>query len=98
MNAEGSEFKDRVTGFARKAMRGRSSTDATVSVTIDIWFKTLRNDLDGPVKLILDSLEGVVYENDRQVVALSVYKHLDRKTPSMRIDVREVADANATES
>jgi Holliday junction resolvase RusA-like endonuclease len=98
MNAEGKEFKGRVSAFAKKAMRGRDpETEAPIMVTVDIWFRSKRNDLDGPLKLILDSLEGVVYGNDRQVVALHAHKHHHKTIPSIRIAVNEVPNATEEE-
>jgi Holliday junction resolvase RusA-like endonuclease len=40
-------------------------------VKVDLWFSVLRaGDVDNYSKLVLDALQGVVLENDRQVVEL----------------------------
>jgi Holliday junction resolvase RusA-like endonuclease len=44
-------------------------------VLVDFWFKSAANDVDGPIKLVLDALQGHVYANDRQVVYVSAGKH-----------------------
>jgi Holliday junction resolvase RusA-like endonuclease len=75
MSAEGKAFKNAIALHARRAMSGRSLIEGPVSVMVDFWFKTHANDVDGPLKLVLDSLQGHVYPNDRQVVHVSAAKH-----------------------
>ena len=75
MSAEGKAFKAGVTLAARRAMNGKAATTEPVSVLIDFWFRTMASDVDGPVKLVLDALQGVCFKNDRQVVYVSAGKH-----------------------
>ena len=58
-----------------------------VVVEVTFYFPSSVNDIDGPVKLLLDSLQGLVYLNDRQVVHLAINKDLDRKSPRTEIVV-----------
>lgn len=66
--------------------------DGGVRVDLALHFDSMRPDLDGPIKLILDALQGVKPKggseriggclvNDRQVRELRVVRHLDRKQP-----------------
>ena len=75
MTEAGKTFKEMVSFEARRSMKGKKVLTGPVSVLLDIWFASRRSDLDGPVKLVLDSLNGIVWEDDRQVVELSVGKH-----------------------
>jgi Holliday junction resolvase RusA-like endonuclease len=75
MTAAGKAFKAAVQKAAQEAMRGCFPMSGPIVVLLDFWFKTTANDIDGPVKLVLDALQGIVYLNDRQVVSLSVAKH-----------------------
>ena len=75
MTEAGKTFKEVVAFEARRSMKGHKRLEGPVSVMMDIWFASRRSDLDGPVKLVLDSLNGIVWEDDRQVVELSVGKH-----------------------
>jgi len=77
MTEAGKNFKEFVAFEAKKAMRGKDRLNApiAVSVLIDFWFARTNSDIDGPVKLVLDSLNGIVWEDDKQVVELSVGKH-----------------------
>lgn len=87
MSVEGREFKSLIGLFARKAMRGTKPLICDVSVTIDFFYPSARNDIDGPVKLVLDSLQPDVLLNDRQVVELAIRKYVDRDNPRTSVVV-----------
>jgi Holliday junction resolvase RusA-like endonuclease len=93
MTDDGVEFKERIRFFARQAMRGRIPYTGEVSVVLDLHYKTRRNDIDGPIKLILDALQGIAYPNDRQVSALTVYKRHDPTHPRTMIQVAPLEGA-----
>ena len=59
-----------------RPVRGREMFGGNVKVTIDVWFRTGRNDVDGPVKLILDSLNDIVWNDDRQITTYTVSKYI----------------------
>ena len=57
-----------------------------VVVTIRIWYASRRPDLDE--SLILDLLQGVTYENDRQVKEKHIYwMGVDKANPRCEIEV-----------
>lgn len=51
-------------------------------VKVSLWWRpsSRRGDLDNRLKVILDALQGALYENDRQVVELHAYR-LDATKP-----------------
>lgn len=57
-----------------------------VSVTITIYYASRRPDLDESV--ILDCMQGFIYENDRQVKEKHVYHRLDKVNPRAEITVQ----------
>jgi len=60
-----------------------------VKVTITIWYASRRPDLDESV--ILDCLQGVAYENDRQVKEKHIYwAGVDRDNPRSEITVEKI--------
>lgn len=67
----------RVQALARrmKPMMG------AVGVTMHVYRRQRRGDLDGFQKLLLDALQGVAYENDSQVTELHAYRHEDPSDP-----------------
>lgn len=56
--------------------RNRSNAQLTRSALLNSW-PTMRPDIDNLVKFVLDSLNGVVYHDDRQVVKVVAYKMRD---------------------
>ena len=56
-----------------------------LAITMHIYYASRRPDLDE--SLILDLMQGVVYENDRQVKERHTYWHLDPDSPRAEIEV-----------
>ena len=64
-------------------------TDQPVELVF-IWYckKGCRGgDLDNRLKVILDALEGIVYENDKQVVKITAEKVLNAGMDKAKIEV-----------
>lgn len=65
-----------------------------VVVTIRIWYASRRPDLDE--SLILDLLQGVAYENDRQVKEKHIYwMGVDKDSPRCEIIVEKIKDSKS---
>lgn len=62
-----------------------------VKVTLRIFYRTQRPDLDESV--VLDVLQGYAYENDRQVREKHVYHGIDRENPRTVFHVEALDDA-----
>jgi Holliday junction resolvase RusA-like endonuclease len=76
--------------FKQQCVGGTSrQIDGDVSVTIRIWYASRRPDLDE--SLILDLLQGVAYENDRQVKEKHIYwMPVDKANPRCEIVVEKI--------
>ena len=61
-----------------------------LKITLHIWYASRRPDLDE--SLILDLLQGRVYENDRQVKERHCYWHLDPENPRTFFTVEKIAE------
>jgi Holliday junction resolvase RusA-like endonuclease len=61
-----------------------------LKITLHIWYASRRPDLDE--SLILDLLQGVIYENDRQVKERHCYWHLDPENPRTFLTVEKMAE------
>ena len=55
-----------------------------------------RVDLDNLSKSVLDGMNGIVYEDDRQVVKLYLEKYYDKDRPGVMVTVKELVDENNT--
>ena len=56
-------------------------------ITIRVYRKAKRGDLDNYLKLLLDTLEGFAYYNDRQIVEIHGYRFDDRINPRVEVEV-----------
>ena len=89
------EYRAVVQEAARSAMNGRKPITSEVSATIKLYRRykpTARNygDCDNHVKSILDGLNGIAYEDDRQVVRCLVVKFQDKENPHAEITLESV--------
>lgn len=76
------------SAFKLQARAGRL-IEGDVAVHIKIWYASRRPDLDE--SLILDLLQGVAYENDRQVKEKHIYWGLDKENPRCEIRVEPIS-------
>ena len=65
LSHQGKDWKIKAGWEARKHWKGEPSKRA-FAVNIDIYVKYTR-DVDSSSKLLLDAMQGIVYENDSQV-------------------------------
>ena len=89
------EYQAVVQQVARSAMGGREPLSGEVSAVIKLYRRykpTARNygDCDNHVKSILDGLNGIAYEDDRQVVRCLVVKFQDKENPHAEITLESV--------
>jgi Holliday junction resolvase RusA-like endonuclease len=71
---EANRYRDAVIFAAKYAMRGREKFAGEVEARLLFVYPTARNDIDGAIKPTLDALNGIVWQDDRQVVRLAVEK------------------------
>jgi hypothetical protein len=63
--------------------------EGDLGADIDIFYGSKRPDLDE--SLILDAMQGKIYDNDRQIKVKNIRWHLDRALPRAFIQVWELA-------
>jgi Holliday junction resolvase RusA-like endonuclease len=76
-----------VAMFKQQAASRLQLFEGDVAVHLTIYYASRRPDLDE--SLILDLLQGVAYENDRQVKEKHIYWGLDKENPRCEITVRQ---------
>lgn len=81
-----------LVGYEALAVRGDGRMLAG-NLALSLWF-TLpdrrRGDCDNYCKGLLDGLQGVLYENDRQITDLDAHLRIDPDQPGVTIMLREV--------
>ena len=82
--------------FKQQARPLQKLMTGDVKVTMVIHYASRRPDLDE--SLILDLLQGVVYENDRQVKIKHIYWALDPNNPRTYIVVDKIAEVSPKKS
>ena len=78
------EYKDEISARARIIMKDKLPLKGNIFLGIKLYSKypplaKRYGDVDNHAKAIMDALNGIVYEDDSQVVGLSVEKHFDTK-------------------
>ena len=61
-----------------------------IALRIDVWYASRRPDL-ACMDLIMDLLQGVVYQNDRQVKASMSMWNLDKENPRCQVRARQIS-------
>ena len=89
------EYRSVVQEAAREAMGSRPPMTGEVSATIKLYRRykpTARNygDCDNHVKSLFDGLNGIAFEDDRQVVRCLVVKFQDKENPHAEITLESV--------
>lgn len=90
---ETKEFEQLVGTYALAA--GARPVRHPVEVEVEVWLAGKRGDGDNYLKAILDGLNGVAWEDDRQVVAASIRVHeaQDRDEERTEVTIREARTA-----
>lgn len=61
-----------------------------VAVYLHVYRPQKRGDLDNTQKVLLDSLCGIAYGDDDQVVEIHAWRHDDKANPRVEVEVRRV--------
>jgi Holliday junction resolvase RusA-like endonuclease len=70
------------------ALAGQKLYEGDLTIVIRIWYASKRPDLDE--SLILDCLQGIAYENDRQVKEKHIYwMGVDKTNPRCEIAIEK---------
>lgn len=58
---------------------------AQLELKINLYRPRRAGDVDGPLKTLLDTGQGLIYENDDQIAHLDVWRHDDKDNPRVEI-------------
>lgn len=87
VSAEAKAYKTHV-GWIAKASGGAMLT-GEVAIHLDVYREAKRGDLDNSIKVILDSLQGVLYADDKQVAELHARRFDDKHDPRVEVRITE---------
>ena len=84
---------ERAVSWAALGRRPREwSKKGRFTVEVTMYFPDLhRRDIANVLKAVLDGMQGVLYEDDSQVVIAGAIKWLDREKPRTEVVVRRAA-------
>lgn len=61
---------------------------SSIAVTLRVFRPQRSGDLDNKLKVLFDSLQGVVYADDSQIVEIHAYRFEDKTNPRVEVEVR----------
>lgn len=90
LTKEGKEYKELIGWEA--TMAGAFYTPP-IEVKLIFYFKDNRKrDVDNFIKLVLDSLSGIIYKDDSDVTAIYARKAVDKNNPRISITIRKLKE------
>jgi Holliday junction resolvase RusA-like endonuclease len=87
LTPEGKAIKEAYQWEAKAQWHSKPLT-CELEITVHLYFATKRyTDWDNAHKLWQDSLNGIVWKDDSQIVVAHVYKHYDKHKPRIEVDI-----------
>mgnify|MGYP000928121414 FL=1 len=85
VSAEAKAYKEQVAWIAKAA--GVEKLDGDIAVTVRVYRPAKRGDLDNSLKVSLDSLNGIAYTDDSQIVRIVAERYDDKRNPRVEVEV-----------
>lgn len=89
LSADGKAFKENVTAAWYQAGCPFLSDVALLEMSVIVYRPQNRGDIDGYLKSLLDSLNGLAYRDDNQIAKLTIEKRVDKKNKRCEIAIWE---------
>ena len=90
---EGKAYKQVITDLAIEAMKGKECCKGHIKVVEQWFFGTRRRkDLSNTGKLEFDALNGIVFDDDSQIMIEEKYKIYDKGNPGILLEIYEILD------
>lgn len=85
---EALDYKNDVAITARQ-QGVRKPFTGDVAVTVYVYRKQRSGDLDNRLKVLLDALKGIAFEDDKQVVEIHAFRRDDKADPRVEVQIRK---------
>ena len=90
MSKEGKSLKEGYQ-FQAQTQYKEKPLSGDLQVSIGLYFNRKgKHDIDNFGKILLDSLTGIIWEDDNQIVTEKVSKFYDKKLPRIEIEVEKI--------
>jgi Holliday junction resolvase RusA-like endonuclease len=89
-NILSNKYRDTKTALAleTRSQVNFSPLSTTLAINLHFYFgDNRRRDIDAYTKIILDSMEGIMYENDCQITEMHVFKEVDKENPRTVVQI-----------
>lgn len=96
MKPEAKNLKESYAWEAKKAWMGKKPMRGPIAVWVKVYHKVNRpsgNDVDNFNKLWQDALNGIVYEDDSQIVISHNYKLHDKIRPRIEVEIQSINES-----
>lgn len=80
-------YRATVFGIALREVRPPRQLVGPLSITLKWYRKRAAGDLDNRLKQLFDALQGVLYEDDSQIVEIHAYRHEGKDDPRCEVTV-----------
>ena len=95
LTAEAEVFREHAGWLAKAQRPGEDLIVGEVRLTIHVYRPRRVGDLDNYAKVVLDALNGIVWEDDKQIVELHMYRYEDKANPRLEILIEEIEEVPA---
>lgn len=94
LSNEGRAYKQKAAMLALAA--GMRPLAGPIAVVVDVYRPRKAGDLDNSLKSLLDSLKGIAFQDDSQIVELQARRHDDKGNPRAEVTI-EVSELVGTQ-
>ena len=93
LSKEGKDYKAEVAKIAEEAMKGKELCTGHLKAVSRWYYGTRRRkDVTNSGKLEYDALNGIVYDDDSQIMVEEKYKIFRKGDPGILIEIYEIED------
>ena len=87
MTRDGKDLKESYSWQAKIQWK-KPIIEDTLKIVVGLFFKDKRRrDIDNWHKVLLDSMTGIVWKDDSQIVEMTVTKSIDKDNPRIELEV-----------
>ncbi|MGB1284980.1 MAG: RusA family crossover junction endodeoxyribonuclease [Aggregatilineales bacterium] len=85
ISAHGRQYKRDVAFICKQG--GVTPLSGSIIANVKVFQPTRRGDLDNKFKALFDALNGLAYDDDRQIMEIHAWKYVDNGNPRIEIEL-----------